>query len=702
MGKADGQRKGASLILWSYLLIVLAAAGVVGAAGWYAYRYQKNLLRQRTLENLEGQAFYRGLLIRRWYVDLLEQTADAGRLEVFNPLRKERGEWSGLSNHERQAILSALRSLVQQDTFSGAALVDARGRVLPGCASGSAAFLGQQSLRALQGEGAGRPSRVGVFYEAKAHLLDLWEPLSGGSDGPGGTHLLLQTDPWVKLAPISNTYQTESLHSFQTSIIILSGGSYEVLNLPSAGSTEPAVVTVQSGKDPIMVRAISGRIEQGAMKDYRGVPVLYATAYVPFTDWGLVVKADEKDVYAALRGTALLAWATALLTFLSLASLAFAYWSRRHRVVSDELASLGLRYRSILETAQEGVWVWDAEGRTSFVNYRMREILGLPREGREDSSSDEFLTAQSGNLGQEAFTPKIPGTRVDREVMLVRRDGAEAWMSLALSSLYAPNGEFRGTLGLASDVTERHRAEAERGRLLDDLQAKRRLLESLVGRLMTAQEEERRRISHELHDDLVQYLVGAEMQLFGLERSLGLNYGDPSRDALEKARGHLSQAAIKARQLIAQMRPPDLERFGLAGALRRLTADLAPARMHLEVEGEDHLRSLPGEVTLALFRIAQEALQNVRKHAAAAEVWMSLRCSATQVTLEISDDGRGFDPGTDLPLHFGLQGMRERAQLAGGHFEIRSSRGKGTTVTARMEILGGGAAPPREETARGA
>jgi signal transduction histidine kinase len=198
-------------------------------------------------------------------------------------------------------------------------------------------------------------------------------------------------------------------------------------------------------------------------------------------------------------------------------------------------------------------------------------------------------------------------------------------------------------------------------------------------RLEEAQEEERRRIAADIHDDSIQVMTAADIRAQGLV----LRLDDPElRAEAEALRDTLQEAVERLRHLVFELRPPSLDRDGLARALRSYAWGLDGPRIviddALEVEPPPDLRAV-------LFRIAQEAITNARKHARAERIVVALAPEADGIRLGVSDDGIGFDLSLvhdPDPGHIGLSAMIERAEVAGGRLRIDSRRGFGTTIEA--------------------
>jgi signal transduction histidine kinase len=214
-------------------------------------------------------------------------------------------------------------------------------------------------------------------------------------------------------------------------------------------------------------------------------------------------------------------------------------------------------------------------------------------------------------------------------------------------------------------------------------------------RVLQGQEDERLRISHELHDETVQDLVALTKRI---ELSVDALDEDPAvaKERLREVADLAQKALVEVRRISHHLRPFALEDLGLAPALQALARDLAQqlpnAQVHCEVVGKE--ARLPHELELTVFRIAQEALNNVRRHAkTATRVNIALIFEDWGIMLMVEDDGIGFELAARETLmsagHLGLTGMIERAQLFGGELNIASEPGEGTTVSLRLPWASG-------------
>lgn len=253
----------------------------------------------------------------------------------------------------------------------------------------------------------------------------------------------------------------------------------------------------------------------------------------------------------------------------------------------------------------------------------------------------------------------------------------------------------------ASRVADRDmdRVTSATNLMLDRLADYRRRLREVAARALNAAEEERRRISLELHDDASQRLAAILMRL-RIARSVA---DTDAKDAmLEDVRRELAETADGLRRYAQGLRPPALDELGLGPAIEshvRHVADAAVMPVEVRTEGVGRLES--PEAELALYRIVQEAITNALRHSRASCLAVTIERSNGAVVATVQDDGVGFDAEAILraPMGehgLGLFGMRERAEYVGGRVEIRSAPGRGTTVRAGVPIHGAGGTLPAE------
>ncbi|HOT90728.1 MAG TPA: histidine kinase [Anaerolineae bacterium] len=270
------------------------------------------------------------------------------------------------------------------------------------------------------------------------------------------------------------------------------------------------------------------------------------------------------------------------------------------------------------------------------------------------------------------FTFSLEGRRCAAWTVSGRRDGEE---------FTAPDRRILKTLADQAEVALNNVL------LVETLRRQLGEIREMQHRLLRSREEERARLARDLHDGPIQLLVGLNMQLGLLLAATGKETLSASEE-LQAMRAEVRRLLAELRQVCAELRPPMLDTLGLGAALRALAeewSEQSGVPITLDLPPDHTLRALPGEVTVNLYRVAQESLSNVARHAAARQVALSLVWEADRLTLTVRDDGRGFvlpEVLHDLTAqeHFGLMGMQERVALIGGRLMIESAPGQGTTV----------------------
>jgi PAS domain S-box-containing protein len=324
------------------------------------------------------------------------------------------------------------------------------------------------------------------------------------------------------------------------------------------------------------------------------------------------------------------------------------------------------RFRQVVETAPTGMLMVGRDGTIVMVNAQVEKLFGYRREELLGRPVELLMPERS--LGQHP----AECSRVGR-----RKDGSEFPVEIGLSPLRTARGHF--LLSSVIDLTERRRAE-------DALRASQGELKSLTGRLLEAQEGERRRIARELHDDLNQSLA-----LLSVEIDLLGRRPQPPAEAAARLRAlsaRVKELSSAVHDLSHQLHPSKLEQLGLVAAVRGLCKELT--RHHgLEVKFThyDVPEAIPEATALCLYRIVQEALRNVVKYARTDHAEVELSGTPDGVRLRVSDDGAGFDPRT---AHgnggLGLVSMRERLHLVGGEIAIDSRLSGGTRIDVRVPV----------------
>jgi signal transduction histidine kinase len=264
-----------------------------------------------------------------------------------------------------------------------------------------------------------------------------------------------------------------------------------------------------------------------------------------------------------------------------------------------------------------------------------------------------------------------------------------------VAALYVPmrlRNELTGLIIVGDKLVPDRRFSSEDLRLAETFASRaavaadqgKRIQRDALRRVVQAQEEERRRLARELHDETGQALASILLGLKALEECKDL---DGLKESVATLRDHVVATLRDVRRLAVELRPAALDDFGLEPALERLTSAFAE-QTGIKVDLETRLKDerLPEEIETVLYRIVQEALTNVVKHADAGRVSIVLTRKAGSVSAIVEDDGRGFDPDQDGNGGIGLIGMRERVALLDGSFVVESSRDAGTTLVVEVPL----------------
>ncbi|MFJ7948552.1 PAS domain-containing sensor histidine kinase [Streptomyces sp. NPDC096354] len=315
-----------------------------------------------------------------------------------------------------------------------------------------------------------------------------------------------------------------------------------------------------------------------------------------------------------------------------------------------------------------GIFMLDPQGYVISWNAGAERIKGYSADeivGRHFSTFYPTEDKSAGKPQWELETAVAEG-RLEDEGWRIRKDGSRFWANVVITALWDDKGVLRGFGKVTRDMSERRAA-------LQALSERRRLFDHLV----QAQETERRRIAWDVHDDSIQAMVAVGMRLQLLEERV------PEECAAEVARldASVREAIIRLRELTFRLHPPGIDRHGLVEALSSHLDDVV-STWGLACSFEHRLDREPTpETAITIFRIVQEALLNVRKHAHGSAVTLQVESVDRGILTRVVDDGIG-QPMSSNPAneHFGIIEMRERTETAGGWWSMHSEPGTGTTV----------------------
>jgi signal transduction histidine kinase/ABC-type uncharacterized transport system substrate-binding protein len=347
-------------------------------------------------------------------------------------------------------------------------------------------------------------------------------------------------------------------------------------------------------------------------------------------------------------------------------------WRRR---AENELSREHDRLRMAIEAGRSVGWDTNLRSGQYQMFGDLPNTFGIPGSDRDGRMGDMRKSVHPEDIGR--LDAAMAQARERRELYaaefrIVRPDGDERWISARGKFYYTPNGDPERMLGMATDITERKLAEEA--------------LNSLSGRLIQAQEEERSRIARELHDDFQQRLAMLSIDLEDIANNVEGN--SEGSDRLHELWNRVGELGSDLHDLSHRLHSTTLDNLGLVAALGALCAEFSDYHsIDVNFSEENVPRNIPSEVALCLFRIAQEALQNVKKHSRAESAQVRVEGLEQEIHLSVFDHGSGFDSSAASTWEgIGIRSIEERARLVEGRFAIRSHLGEGTKIDVWVPI----------------
>ena len=341
---------------------------------------------------------------------------------------------------------------------------------------------------------------------------------------------------------------------------------------------------------------------------------------------------------------------------------------RQRKQAQKRVQESEFRYRDLVENASCVIMELDTRGRVCFFNRFARDFYGFEETEIMGRHAVGTIVPKTDSAGRnmKAVTAdmlKHPERHFVMESEGTRRNGERVWLSWTNKGLYDEDGRLRHVLCIGMDTTEQRKIA---GMLAEQVKEK-------------AAVEERQRLARDLHDAVTQNLFSASLIAEVLPR-LWKKDRREAEHRLGELRRLTRGALAEMRLLLLELRPVALGEVGLFELLRQLVDVLRTdgrLKVTLRVRGKC---GAPGDVQVALYRVAQEALNNVVKHSGATEVEIRLTCRRGAVELAVSDNGSGFDPGAVPARSLGIRIMRERLEGVGATLAFETQPGRGTTV----------------------
>jgi PAS domain S-box-containing protein len=348
----------------------------------------------------------------------------------------------------------------------------------------------------------------------------------------------------------------------------------------------------------------------------------------------------------------------------------------------------------LMDNIPDRIYFKDVYSRFTRVNRAQAQALGVkdPAEVVGKTDFDFFgIELARDFYADEQEIVKSGRPLIDKVEGVKEPNGQFRWVSVTKVPILDKEGRVTGIAGISRDITERKRNEDEKAQLLEAVSWQRERLRALARRLAEVQEADRKQLAQELHD-----LVGRNLTALDLNLNIIHTQISGTEPVVAPIQARLAESLALGRQtaecirdVMVNLRPPVLDDYGLLAALRWYGTKFASwAGLPVTVQGEEPIPRLAASVENALFRIAQEALTNVAKHARATEVTVRVEADDGTIRLVVVDNGVGFESPLPTELAewhgWGLMIMHERARAVGGRCRIESRPGQGTRVTVEV------------------
>jgi len=349
------------------------------------------------------------------------------------------------------------------------------------------------------------------------------------------------------------------------------------------------------------------------------------------------------------------------------------------KLVAEAVKQAEDRTRLIIDTIPTMAWSLGPDGGLEFLNQRWLDYTGLSLEEAIEEPTRTVHPEDLSGAVEKWLVVKAISEVYEDEIRLRRADGEYRWFLVRVAPLLDEQGNIVKWFGASVDIEDRRRAEK-------NLEEANRQLKLLSRRRVKVQEEERRHLARELHDEIGQALTAAKINL-----QAAMEEPDQAKSKrIHETTAILERLLGQVRQISLNLRPSTLDDLGLVPALRSLLDEQGRrASVAVRFSAKNMPENLDPEIQTTCFRIAQEAITNAVRHARATQIRVELSQENGNLRLQIRDNGTGFDAESAQAqtIGLGLVGMKERAALVGGRTRIIASRGKGATVDVTLPLM---------------
>jgi PAS domain S-box-containing protein len=500
--------------------------------------------------------------------------------------------------------------------------------------------------------------------------------------------VVMQIEPYQFLYPLIKSWPTPS-RTGETELVERRGNHVVFLNELRQRQNTPFNLSLPLNS-PHMLATMAARGKRGIAEglDYRKISVIGAIGRIPDSPWLLIAKVDTNEIYAPLRKR--FGEVTFLLIILiASAGIGIAYlWRnqqtgfyRRQYEVERERRALAQRYKYLTKFANDIILVTDVNLKIVEANDKAIDAYGYERDELLHMHLIDLYPPVVKQVFYRLMQQADQDSGMIFEAIQQRSDGSTFPVEISLRLLEIEGQKLFQEI--IRDITERRKVEAA-------LQESERNLRQLTSELLSAQEDERRRISRELHDELGQLLLILKLKIIGIERSLPKGPEAVTQECGEAA-VFLKSVVDSVRRLSRNLSPSILEDLGLSVALRHQIKEFF---QHNQIQSDSEVDEIdelfPKESHINIYRLVQESLTNIGKYAKASRLTVKIKQQEDKVSFLIEDNGKGFDVAQVLDngseRGLGLRTMQERLRMLGGSLEIWSQKGKGTRIAFTIPI----------------
>jgi PAS domain S-box-containing protein len=675
------------VIIFSFL-----AMGILGL-GYYFYEYQVANLQHAKAEELSSIVDLKVKQIVTWRN---ERMSDAQLIFGDSNFAHSVQDWfSGKGSPEQELEIKQRLDALYQGSYVEVMLFDLQGNVR---ISMSKVNPGHQSVIrkiALEAMRDGKIILTDIYFLHQFNEINmsLAIPIQVYSDNQPTVigAVVYQIDPYYVLYPLLQSWPTPS-KTAELVLIRRDKKDNKIIYLNELRHRKGSPLMMQKSLSETQLPSVKAALgEEGLVRgvDYRKAPVLAANRIVPYSPWFLTAKIDIAEVNAPLRKWSYL---IPILTMTMMASAALGaallwrnrdvqFYRQQYRLESER-RSLSQRYEYLTKYAYDIILLTDKDWKIIEANDRAMDAYGYKREELFDLHLWDLLADRCPMTEPEKME-KEAHAGFQFEAVNCRKDGST--FPAEISSSLIEMGDYCIYQYIIRDVSERKFKEKA-------LRESEQQLRFLSSQLLIVQENERHRISKELHDEVGQALMILKFQVSSIETRLPKNQ-KVLRKECEGLLTYLDNTIENVRRLSWDLSPSALEQFGLATAIRNLLENFSK---HYNIQWEprqvDRIDNLfPPVSQINIYRIFQESLTNISRHAHATDIVIDIDKQDGYVTCVIRDNGRGFDPQAVAdsekgPGGIGLATMYQRTRMAGGRLEIKSSPGAGTQLTLTIPI----------------